>query len=193
MDTEQKPHGAGKSSFAFVDQEAVFRVLSLGPSATFLDIGCGRGDYSLAVAERIGPVGKVYAVDAWQEGLQVVEQRAQIQGISNIKTIQANANEGIPLSAESIDVAFMATVFHDLLRESTGERALQEIKRVLKFDGSLAIVEFKKIEDTPGPPLEVRLAPEEVEEKLIPFGFTKETVLDVGPYHYLFVASIRKG
>jgi ubiquinone/menaquinone biosynthesis C-methylase UbiE len=193
MEAGKEPHGAGRSSFAFVDQNTVFSVLSLEPSAVFLDIGCGRGDYTLAAAERIGATGKVYAVDEWREGLDVVEQRAKVQDITNIVTLEANANVGIPLPDESVDIAFMATVFHDLLRGNTGETALREIRRVLRPTGRLAIIEFKKIEDSPGPPLEVRLSSDEVDEKIAPFGFTKETLLDVGPYHYLLTAGLQKG
>ena len=192
METGEKPHGAGRSSFAFVDQDVLFSALSLKPSTVFLDIGCGRGDYTFAAADRIGGTGRVYAVDAWREGLDVVEQRARSQGITTIETLEANANIRIPLPGESVDAVFMATVFHDLLRGNTGETALREIRRVLKPAGRLAIIEFKKIADSPGPPLDVRLSSEEVEERIGPFGFTRETLLDVGPYHYLLVASLRK-
>ncbi len=84
----------------------------------------------------------------------------------------------------------MATVLHDLLLEGTGEVPLKEARRVLKPDGMLAIVVFKKVEDGPGPPLSIRLSDQEVEEVLKPFGFFKERVREVGLYHYLFIASI---
>ena len=55
--------------------------------------------------------------------------------------------------------------------------------------GQLAIVEFKKIEDGPGPPLRIRLSEKELEGVLAPFDFRTERVSDVGPYHYLLIAS----
>ena len=190
MSTGQKPDGAGRSAFELVDLNPVLQALSLTPSTVFLDLGCGRGNYAIAVAESMGPRGKVYAVDAWQEGLEDLEEQAAARGLKNITTIHANLNEHIPLEDGTVDVVFMATVLHDLLREGSGEVAMDEIRRVLRPGGTLCIIEFKKVEDGPGPPLNVRLSPEETEKIITPFGFVKGRVTDVGPFHYLLAASM---
>jgi len=192
MSAGQKPHGAGRSSFEFVDLNVVLQTLSLTPSTVFLDLGCGRGNYAIPVAESMGPRGKVYGVDAWREGLEELKERAAARGLNNITTIHANLNEHIPLEDGTIDVCFMATVLHDLLREGPGGVAMDEIARVLRPGGRLCIIEFKKVEDGPGPPLSVRLSPEETEEIVAPFGFIKDRVIDVGPFHYLFAASMAR-
>jgi ubiquinone/menaquinone biosynthesis C-methylase UbiE len=190
MSTGQKPHGAGRSTFELVDIDRVFQNLSLTPSTVFLDLGCGKGNYALAVARSMGPHSIVYGVDAWQEGLEELKQQADSEGLHNIITIHANLNEHIPLGDAAVDICFMATVLHDLLRESSGETALAEIARVLKSGGRLCIIEFKKIEDSPGPPLSVRLSPEETEAIIAPFGFVKDRIIDVSPFHYLLAASL---
>ena len=41
-----KPHGAGKSSYDLVDHEKVIRAMRLRKGGTFLDMGCGSGDYT---------------------------------------------------------------------------------------------------------------------------------------------------
>jgi len=192
MSAGQKPYGAGKSTFELVDFDRVLQALSLTPSTIFLDLGCGRGNYAIPVAESMGPQGKVYGVDAWPEGLEELEERAAARGLKNITTIYANLNEHIPLEDGTVDVCFMATVLHDLLREGPGEVAMDEIKRVLRPGGRLCIIEFKKVEDGPGPPLSVRLSPEETEEVIAPFGFVKDRVTDLGPFHYLFAASMAR-
>ena len=189
MSTGKKLHGAGKSSFELLNVDRVFQALSLTPSTVFLDLGCGEGNYSLAAAKLMGPQAVVYAVDAWREGLEELKRRAASNGLLNIITINANLNEHIPLEDATVDVCFIATVLHDLLRESTGETALAEIARVLRPAGRLCIVEFKKIEDGPGPPLSVRLSPEETEKIIKPFGFIKDRIIEVGPFHYLLTAS----
>jgi ubiquinone/menaquinone biosynthesis C-methylase UbiE len=188
MSTIAKPHGAGRSSFEFVDVERVFQALSFTPSTVFLDLGSGKGNYALAAAKTVGPQGMVYGIDAWQEGLDGLKERAVSEGLRNIITIHANLNEHIPLGDATVDICFMATVLHDLLRESSGEIALAEIARVLKPVGQLCIVEFKKIEDGPGPSLDVRLSPEETEKIIRSFGFVKNRIIEVGPYHYLLTA-----
>jgi ubiquinone/menaquinone biosynthesis C-methylase UbiE len=192
MSNGQKPHGAGRSSFEFVDFDRILQSLSPTPSSVFLDIGCGRGRFTIAMAESIGPRGKVYGIDAWQGGLDELDDQAAARNLKNIETINANANEHIPLEDSTIDVCFMATVLHDLLRDASGEVAMDEVARVLKPDGKLVIVEFKKIEESPGPPLNVRLSPEETEKVVTSFGFVKDEVADAGPFHYLLVASLAK-
>jgi ubiquinone/menaquinone biosynthesis C-methylase UbiE len=47
---------------------------------------------------------------------------------------------------------------HDLVQKRDAELSLKEARRVLKAEGSLAILEFKQI-DGPGPPIHVRLTP----------------------------------
>jgi ubiquinone/menaquinone biosynthesis C-methylase UbiE len=180
-----KPLGAGRSSFTLVDQDKLFGELQLQGGISFLDLGCGRGEYAIRASEIVGNEGLVYAIDLWDEGVNLLKQEAVARGSKNIRAMVADAGERIPLEDGSIDVCFMATVFHDLVLAKTAENALQEISRVLKEQAVLAILEFKKIDGPPGPPLSSRLAPEEVEEKLIPYGFQRVGLKEIGPYNYL--------
>ena len=189
MTEARKPPGAGHGTFEFIDRRCFFEELRIEESAVLLDVGSGKGDYTIALAEVIGSAGCIYALDAWEEGLAQLTERALRLGLKNVRTIAADVNKAIPLPDGSVDICLMATVLHDLLREGTGEVALSETARVLKPGGRLAIVEFKKIEDGPGPPLRMRLSEKELEGVLAPFDFKTERVSDVGPYHYLFIAS----
>lgn len=188
MNTGHKPHGAGNSSFGLVDTGLVLKMLGLTPSTVFLDLGCGKGDYSVAAAKRVVPDGIVYAVDAWQEGLDELSRRALSENLNNIIPIQADVQKHIPLGDAMIDVCLMANVLHDLLRETSGETPMREVVRVLKPYGRLCVVEFKKGIDGPGPPADVRLAPEEVDLIVRSVGLVKDQLIDAGPYHYLFTA-----
>jgi ubiquinone/menaquinone biosynthesis C-methylase UbiE len=144
----------------------------------------------VSIAEAIGPEGKVYGVDARTEGLAHLSERALSLGLMNIETLAADVNRGIPLRDQMVDVAFMATVLHDLLRDNTGEVVLRGAARVLKPEGKLVIVEYKKIETPSGPPVTMRLSEQELGEITARFGFRMDRVSEVGPYHYLFIASM---
>ena len=181
----KKVPGAGRSSFALVDQDKVFTELQLKGGTTFLDLGCGRGEYAVVASKIVGKEGVVYGVDLWKEGINSLRQQASVRGSTNIKAMVADAGKRIPLEDMSIDVCFMATVFHDLVLANISEGALREISRVLKKQGELAIVEFKKIDGPPGPPLSSRLAPEEVEERVTPYGFHRVGREEIGPYNYM--------
>jgi hypothetical protein len=56
--------------------------------------------------------------------------------------------------------------------------------------GSLAIVEFKKIDGLPGPPINIRLTSEEVEDMVIPYGFGNKLTVDIGPFNYLVIFAL---
>ena len=66
---EKQVPGAGKSSFDLIDAKQLFERLSIKKGSTFVDLGCGRGEYAIEAALRIGQEGAVYAIDLWEEGL----------------------------------------------------------------------------------------------------------------------------
>ena len=184
--TEQKkPPGAGKSSFGLVDPGRVFHELGLKRGSIFLDMGCGRGEYAIAASKIIGGEGSIYGVDLWEEGIATLVERCSAEGVRNLEAIVADVGKRIPIEDDTVDVCLIATVLHDLVQTQDEDGALEEARRLLKSKGSLIILEYKKTEGPPGPPIHIRLAPEEVETMVVPHGFGKGRVVEVGPYHYL--------
>jgi ubiquinone/menaquinone biosynthesis C-methylase UbiE len=180
-----KPHGAGKSSYALVDHDKVFRELDLHKGMTVLDMACGPGDYVIAIAEIIGAGGVIYAADLWVEALVRLQKKAEAKNIRNIKTVVGDVGRRLPIADETVEFCLVATVLHDFVREGVAFEALEEAARVLKPDGTLAVLEFKKISGPPGPSIHIRLTPAEVERLVSPHGFIKRGMSDVGPYNYL--------
>ncbi len=180
----RKPPGAGKSSYDLIDPAILWAELKLSQGITFLDLGCGQGNYALAVAGLIGPAGTVYAVDLWDEGIAALKDRATREGRTNLKPLVAGAGQ-VPLDNLSVDVAFMATVLHDLVEAGTAAGALAEAARIIKPGGRLIIVEFDKIDGPPGPPRHIRLDAAEVEALVAPYGFRRQKIAKLGPYNYL--------
>jgi ubiquinone/menaquinone biosynthesis C-methylase UbiE len=95
----------------------------------------------------------------------------------------------MPLGNGIVDVCLMANVLHGFANEKELAGAMNEIARVMKTGGTFAVVDFKKVDPPPGPPISIRLAPDEVERKLSVFGFQKTRVADLGPYHYAVMFS----
>jgi ubiquinone/menaquinone biosynthesis C-methylase UbiE len=176
--------GQGKSSYDLINPKALWKELHLGSGMTFLDLGCGEGNYALAAAEIIGLHGTVYAVDLWKEGIATLKERARQKSQINLQAMVAPAGQ-IPLEDHTIDLGFMATVLHDLVEDGTAIAALAEMTRLVKPGGRLAIVEFEKIDGPPGPPRQIRLDPDETETLVTPFGFSRQKVKKLGPYNYL--------
>ena len=79
----------------------------------------------------------------------------------------------------------MATVLHDFVGDSIQRKVMQEIARVVKSNGILAIVEFYKKVGPPGPPKPVRLSPQEVDKIASEYGFRENRLIEIGPDNYL--------
>jgi len=159
--------------------EAFLDVLQPRAGMSYADIGCGSGYFTLPVAERIGPEGKIYAVDLLPEMLQELERRAQAKGLKNIITVRSSEQE-IPLPEACVDAAYSINLFHEL--EAPGV-FLREVRRILKPDGSLFLIDWKPIETPMGPPLDVRVSLETLLEVLQAAGFERLREHGIYPYH----------
>ena len=182
---ETKPTGAGKNSFGLIDTAKFFQELDLKKGTTFLDVASGWGAYSLAVSDIVGKDGQVYAVDLWEEGIYNLRKEADSKEIQNLATFVSDVAQNIPVEDDCVDVCLMATVLHDFVGDKVERQVMEEIVRVMKPNGVLAIVEFHKKEGPPGPPKRVRLSPEEVVKILSVYGFKQKRYAEVGPDNYL--------
>jgi ubiquinone/menaquinone biosynthesis C-methylase UbiE len=182
---EREPPGAGRSSFSLVDPKKVFDGLELEPGRVFLDMACGTGQYAIVASKIVGDEGFVYAVDLWEEGITALTERISAEDIKNIRAMVGDITKTMPIDRDGVDVCFLATALHELTLSQMADPALAEASRVLCIDGTLAIIEFDKIDRPPGPPIHIRLAPDDVERIVTPHGFSREHVTEVGPYNYL--------
>ncbi len=174
----------GPSSFWMHDPEVVFCEIGLRSGEAFLDLGSGPGDYAIYAAKIVGDSGIVYALDKWQYLVDGLKEKADSQGLKNIKTIISDITVPLPLKDHCVDVCFLSTVLHTLDINKAMKPLLGEVQRVLKPTGRLAIIECKKEDASFGPPKHVRLSPEEIEGLTTSCGFKRTGFTDLG-YNYL--------
>ncbi len=67
------------------------------------DLGCGRGYYSLALAELVGQEGKVYAVDLDKKNIRALQKRGDKAGYHNIEAHASSASDLSFIKDRSID------------------------------------------------------------------------------------------
>ncbi len=187
---ETRHEHRGRSSRGILDPG---KVLTDAPrkSDVFLDAGCGDGLFSVAASAIVGEQGRIYAVDVDAEAISRLKQEIARKGIANIKAFVADVSKQLPLADQSVDVALMANVLHGLVANGEAEGALREIARVVRAGGKLLVVDFKKIATPSGPPLSIRLSPEEVEALTGRYGFTEDGVREAGEYHYIVILAKR--
>jgi ubiquinone/menaquinone biosynthesis C-methylase UbiE len=182
---QTNPKGAGKSSFELINTDILKQMLPVHQGSVILDLACGKGLYSLFLSKLAGSSGLVYAVDLWEEGLQMLEAEALKNEVATIAVIKADATKEIDIEAHSIDLCLMATVLHDFKEMSAEQAVLKQIKTLLRPGGCLAVIEFQKKDGPPGPPADIRLTRQETEELVTGLGFKKTNVADIGDYNYM--------
>ena len=108
------------------------------PGDTVLEVGPGNGTYTIAVANRILPNGKVFAIDIQQPVIDKLDARLKNEGITNISP---KIDDAYNLSFEenSIDVIFTIACLPEIPRPVD---VLKEFKRVLKPGGIISLCEL---------------------------------------------------
>ena len=180
-----KPIAAGKSSFDLIDFPKLMDLLEIEQGITFLDVACGAGAYTLALAEHVGPEGRLFALDLWADGIEMLIAEVQARKVDHVEAHVADVSRHMPLETDTVDLCLMATVLHDLIEDHTDQGTLLEVARVMKPGGKLAVIEFKKLDGPPGPPQGIRLSPKETEACLVPHAFEALATHDMGSYNYL--------
>lgn len=116
------------------------------PGMTVIEIGCGSGFYTVAVAKAIQPDGFVYAVDIQEGMLNKLKVRMEREGVENIIPILADAEGTIDLDDGIADAVFSVTVLPEI---PDPVLALVQIKRLLNEDGIYADAELIMDPDYP--------------------------------------------
>ncbi len=160
------------------DARNLWSRVGLQPGMTVVDVGAGSGFYTFPASERVGPTGRVYAVDVSQELIDLIRERAAERHRSNIEALVSRPDH-VPLPGELADRVLLANVLHGVPPATVAEAV-----RILRPGGRLVDVDWKK-ESTPGgPPVEHRLAATEARRTLEGYGLETNAEWDLGPYHY---------
>ena len=164
----------------------MIRELQLKPGLSVADIGSGNGYHTLMMAEIIGEKGQAYAVDIQPEMLTMLKERAEKAGVKNIKLIE-NRFWDADLPEKSVDFVLMADVYHEF---SHPEQMLSSIKKSLKEDGVVCLLEFKS--EDPKVPIkpEHKMSKAQVIKEMSSNGFVLSRSYDKLPWqHLLFFKS----
>ena len=125
--------------------ELVVEGAALSPGLHVLDIASGTGEPSLTVAEAVGPQGRVVASDLVPEMLQFAQENAASRGLRNVEFHPANA-EHLPFPDRHFD---RVTCRFGIMFIPDIQRALGEMRRVLKPKGRVSFLTWGSREENP--------------------------------------------
>jgi predicted methyltransferase len=147
--------------------EEVLDALGITTGMTVADIGAGTGYFTLRLARRVGPAGKVIATDVQPEMIATLRARADAAGTKNVETHLVTDRDA-QLPAGKVDLALLVDVYHEL-----GDPAgtMKQVRQALTPTGRLVLVEYRG--EDPAVPLrpEHKMTLAQVRRELEPMGF----------------------
>ena len=168
--------------------DAMLKALEIKTGSTVADVGAGVGYHAWRLAEIVGPRGKVLAEDIQPEMLRLLTSNIKERRLSNVQVILGTEKDP-KLPAGQVDLVLMVDVYHEF---SDPVAMMQNIKKSLKPDGRVVLVEFRKEDDAVPIRPEHKMSTLEVRAELEPLGFRFDKVLDFLPWQHILFFSIAK-
>jgi ubiquinone/menaquinone biosynthesis C-methylase UbiE len=125
-----------------LEEEPEKALEALGPivGMTVADVGAGSGYFTVRLASRVGPKGRVYGTDLQPEMLRMLGARLARERVDNVTLVQGSADDP-KLPRSSLDLILMVDVYHEF---SEPQKMLRALRSALKPDGRLVLVEYRK-------------------------------------------------
>jgi ubiquinone/menaquinone biosynthesis C-methylase UbiE len=172
---------------AYQKPQEVLAALELKKGQVVADIGAGSGYFTFRLAERLGEKGRVYAVDVSPDMILHMNRRIRDTGARNVVTLLAPADD--PLLAEgSQDKILIVNTWHHIENQP---HYLALLKRILKPGGQIVMIDFHKRELPVGPPLEMKIAREDLIRQMEAAGFRLLKEHDFLPHQYFLIFSVQ--
>ncbi len=109
--------------------------LALEKGERVLDLGCGAGDETIAVAALLAEEGEAVGLDLTPEMIEIANQNALEKGIENVSFVNASIEE-LPFKDNEFDAVISNCVINHAADKN---RVYREIFRVLKSGGRFVV------------------------------------------------------
>lgn len=158
----------------------VLDVLNIQAADVLVDIGAGTGFYSIPFQQLTG--GKVYACDISDTMLEWMTENIVPTHPNIIPYKMQESSTGLPDAVA--DLVFMINLHHEL---DDPAALLSECFRILKPNGRIAIIDWKKEEMEQGPPVEIRCDVSLVIHEIKATGFKQVEAFQKLKKHFLII------
>ncbi|WP_221568381.1 class I SAM-dependent methyltransferase [Alkalihalobacillus sp. TS-13] len=127
--------------------------LNLNKDDVVLDVGCGKGFLMHSLAKQVSG-GKVIGIDNWsdkrnQNAPETTLQNAETEGVKDQIEVQTADARNLPFEDETFDAVATSLTIHTIPDPDERQKALEEIVRIIKPDGRVAIMDFMYVEEYP--------------------------------------------
>lgn len=166
-----------------IDVNSVLNEINVEPGMKIADLGCGHtGHFVFPLAKVVGEKGLVYGVDVQKDALQNIEKRANLENITNVRTVWSNLEilQATKIDDQSLDAILLINILYQV---NDKKLLFQEADRMSKSGGKVIVIDW--LENVPmGPAAENRIKKTEVESLVAEVGWKKVEDFSPGNYHF---------
>jgi SAM-dependent methyltransferase len=157
--------------------------LHLAPGMRVADVGAGTGYVSRRIARAVGPQGSVEAIDVQPQMVEKLGERARSENLTQLHPV-LGAEDDIRLPPDSVDLAIMVDVYHELARPY---EMLASIVRAVRPGGRVVFVEYRA--EDPQVPIKAlhKMSIEQVKREASNLPLRFERVAEPLPWQHIIV------
>ncbi|HET7295353.1 MAG TPA: methyltransferase domain-containing protein [Vicinamibacteria bacterium] len=127
------------------ERTGILEALALRSGMTVADVGAGDGRFSVVLAERVGPGGRVYATEIEQAKLDEIGGRARDEGLDNVVAVLGDqTSTGLPEGC--CDAILLRLVYHHFTDPAPMRGSLWA---ALRPGGRIAVIDTRPRQDWP--------------------------------------------
>ena len=115
----------------------VMNILGIQSGKSVADIGAGSGWFTVRAAKRVGPEGKVFAVDINPDAVSHIQSRAQQEQLSNVKAILSKPDDPV-LQPDSVDAVLLLKTYHEVAHPV---ELLRNLRPALRSDAKVGVID----------------------------------------------------
>ena len=189
------PHPDAKTYIAMLDDpqresyqkpDQVVAALNVSEGETVADVGAGSGYFTFRLANAVGKKGRVFAIDINPEMIIHLNRLIRDKRIMNVTTILSVPED--PLVPALVDRVFICDTWHHVDKQTS---FLALIKKSLKPGGQVIMIDFQKRSLPVGPPVEMKIAREDLIHQMEAAGYTLRKEHTFLPYQYFLIFDTR--
>lgn len=163
--------------------DKLLKALPVKPGMTVADVGAGSGYYSFPLAEKVGPRGRVLAVDIQKEMLAIIKKRMASRKVTNVEPILGtHLDPKLPEGA--VDLILLVDVYHEF---SHPYEMTEAMVKALKPGGLIVFVEYR-LED-PNVPIKLvhKMTQKQVRKEMALHPLRHVKTLDFLPWQHVIL------
>jgi predicted methyltransferase len=172
----------GPDRDAWQQPEKIMDALAIGEGSIVADLGAGAGWFTVRLAHRVGPNGRVYAEDVQRQMIEATTRRVAREGLSNVSTILGDQYSA--RLKEPVDAVLIVNTYAEMEHPTV---LLRDVAASLKPTGRIGIVDYKRDGYGPGPALDERVDPSRVVRDAEAAGLRLLSPPTILRYQYLLV------